>query len=184
MWATTIVFLLISLTNLAIVVAPPPPSNPPIPIPQYGVTTVYASEGNQPSSGAVNIKITSNGYGAFFVVKLLVFMDMPGQSDLILESINLDGVYAISFSQNYATPKIVVIASGATFGDVIGALPSYLTPMLVRDPLGNEALVLNGGAGNGLTVGLQFSSQTIGGQVSAEAIVTAPSNNTITIAMS
>jgi hypothetical protein len=97
---------------------------------------------------------------------------------------NLDGFYAISFSQYYGTPKIVVVASGSTIGEVISSLPSYLTPLLVKDPLGNQALVLSGGAASGLTVALRFSSETIGSVLSTEAIVTAPSNNTITIALS
>jgi hypothetical protein len=40
----------VSTTEATAVQAPPPPSNPPIPISQYGLTTVYASQGTQASA--------------------------------------------------------------------------------------------------------------------------------------
>jgi hypothetical protein len=180
---------LIGLTILSVAGAqsstPPPPSNLPIPVSQYGVVTVYSNEAAPPTLGTVKISVVSNGYGAFFVTKLLVFMNNPQQSDLILSTLSIDGFYTLTFSQfSYGSPKVVIIPSGSTMGELVSSLPSYLAPILVKDPLGNMAIVLNGGAGNGLAVSLTFGSQSGGGSVSAEGIVTAPSNNTITITMS
>jgi len=178
--------MLIGISALAVVSALPPPSNLPIPVSQYGVVAVYASEATQTTLGTVKIQVTSNGYGLFFVVKLLVFMSIAQQSDLTLSTISLDEFYTMSLGQYYApqSPKIVVIPSGYTQGEVVSSLPSYLSSMLVKDPLDNTAIALNGGAGNGLSVQLSFASPTSGTAIGGEAIVTAPSNNTITITMS
>jgi hypothetical protein len=181
--AVVLVVIMVNLATLAAVDAPPPPSSPPIPISQYGITTVYANQATQTSLGAITVTLTSNGYGAFFVVRLLIFMNTPAQSDLTLDSIEIDGFYTLSFSQYYGTPKVVVIASGQTVGDIISVLPAYLSILLVKDPLGNQAIALNGRPGNGLTASLAFSTQ-VGAPISAEAIVTAPSNDTITISIS
>jgi len=189
--STVTVALAVSLIGLTILSVagtqsstPPPPSNLPIPVSQYGVVTVYSNEATPPTLGTVKINVASNGYGAFFVTKLLVFMNNPQQSDLILSTLSIDGFYTITFSQFYGSPKVVIIPSGSTMGELVSSLPSYLAPILVKDPLGNMAIVMNGGVGNGLAVSLTFGSQSGGGAVSAEGIVTAPSNNTITITMS
>jgi len=189
--STVTVALAVSLIGLTILSVagtqsstPPPPSNLPIPVSQYGVVTVYSNEATPPTLGTVKINVASNGYGTFFVTKLLVFMNNPQQSDLILSTLSIDGFYTITFSQFYGSPKVVIIPSGSTMGELVSSLPSYLAPILVKDPLGNMAIVMNGGVGNGLAVSLTFGSQSGGGAVSAEGIVTAPSNNTITITMS
>lgn len=178
--------MLIGLSILAVVAALPPPSNLPIPVSSYGVVAVYASEATQATIGTVKINVASNGYGVFFVVKLLVFLNIAQQSDLTLSTISIDSFYTITLSQFYApqSPKIVVIPSGFTMGDVVTSLPSYLTGMLVKDPMGNMAIAVNGGAGNGLAVSLTFETVGISGPVGAEAIVTAPSNDTITVSLS
>jgi len=180
--------VLIGLSILAVVSAIPPPSNLPVPVSSYGVVAVYSNEATQTTLGTVNINVVSNGYGAFFVAKLLVFLNNPQQSDLLLSTISIDSFYTITLSQYYApqSPKVVVIASGYTMGDVVSSLPNYLSSMLVKDPIGNTAIVLNGGAGNGLKVALTFATPGVGsaGTIGAEAVVTAPSNDTITISLS
>jgi hypothetical protein len=186
-----LVVIIISLLTLAVVQAAPPPSSPAIPFSGYGVVAVFSSEVNSGSENIATVKVTSNGGGEFFVVKLLIFMSVAQESDLILNSLGVDGFYSINFDQYNLEPKIVVIASGSTIGDVVGSLQTSqqnvgtaLSLLLLKDPLGNQAIVVNGGPGNGLTVGLTFASETTGAQISAEAIVTAPTNNTITIALS
>ena len=178
--------MLIGLSILAVVSAVPPPSNLPIPVSSYGVVAVYSSEQTQSNIGTVKINVVSNGGGAFFVVKLLVFLNLPQQSDLTLSTISIDSFYTITLSQYYSpqSPKIVVIPSGFTMGDIVSTLPSYLQGMLVKDPLGNQAIVLNGGAGNGLAVSLTFTQPGTSGAVGAEAVVTAPTNDTITVSLS
>ena len=135
----------------------------------------------QSSEAIVTLHVTSNGNGPFYVVRLLVYLNNPAQSDLILDNINLDGIYSITFSQFYGSPQIVVIASGSTMGEVISSLPSSFSSLLVKDPLGNSAVVLSGGTDSGLSVGLRFATEASGAIISAEAITTAPANNTILI---
>jgi hypothetical protein len=152
----------------------------------YGLTTVYASQGKT-SIGVITIKVTSDGYGPFFVEKLLIFMNTPAQSNLILANMAIDGLWTITFSQyaQLGVPTVVIIASGSTIGEVVNSLPNYLASLEVKDPLGNPAIVLSGGPGSGLTVGVQFSQQQLGGApLFAEAIVTAPANNTISMSFS
>lgn len=186
--AVVVAVLLIGLVTLAPVwaLSPPAPSSL-IPIAEYGMTTVYASQGKT-SIGVITIKVTSDGYGPFFVVKLLIYMNTPAQSNLILANMAIDGLWTITFSQyaQLGVPTVVIIPSGSTIGEVVSSLPNYLASLeVVKDPFGNPAIVLSGGPGNGLTVGVQFSQQQLGGApLFAEAIVTAPSNNTISMSFS
>jgi hypothetical protein len=76
------------------------------------------------------------------------------------------------------------VSAGTTVGDVITSLPPYVTVLLVKEPMGNNALVVNGGGGNGLSVGVRFTSQSYNILVSAEAVVTAPSTDMIMMVMS
>ena len=182
---------IISLLTLAVVQASPPPSSLPIPFSNYGVVAVFSSELSSGSGSISTVKLTSNGGGVFFVVKLLILMPVAQESDLYLYSVSVDGFYSINFNQYNLEPRIVVVAAGSTIGDVVSSLQTSqqnmgtaLNLLLLKDPLGNEGIVVNGGPGNGLTVGLTFASETVGAQIAAEAIVTAPSNNTITIALS
>ena len=174
------VVMIVGVMALRSVLAPPPPSSPPILISQYGVTTVYVST---TPIGTFSIKLTSDGYGPFFVARLIIFLSPTGQPDLVLQSLNMDGIGTVSFSPYYGTPKVVVVSSGATMGELVSSLPSQLDFLLVKDPMGNPSIVVNGGAGNGLTVNLAFASPAVSVLVSAEAIVTAPMNNTITMSM-
>ena len=181
-----VALMIIGISILAIVRAPPPPSTVPIPINQYGLVSVYSNEVTQSTLGTVKVQVVSNGYGAFYIVKLFVFMNLAQQYDLTLSTLSLDGFYTISLSQYYSpqSPKVVVVPAGYTMGDVVGSLPSYLNSLLVKDPTGNPSILLNGGAGNGLLVQLTFSSPSSGGTIGAEAIVMAPANNTITVSLS
>jgi len=187
-----LVVTIVGLLTLAVVQAAPPPSSDPIPFSGYGVVAVFSSQANAGSVSTTTVKVTSNGYGEFFVVKLLIFMSVAEESDLILNSVGIDGFYSTNFDQYSGEPKIVVIASGSTVGDVVSSLQTQqnmataLNMLLLKDPLGNQAIVVNGGPGNGLTVGLTFASgpTTIGAPISAEAVVTAPTNNTIAIGIS
>jgi len=189
--------MLIGLSILAVVSAIPPPSNLPIAINDYGVVAVYASESTQANIGTIKINVASNGGGAFFLVRLLVYLNIAQQSDLTLSTLSIDSFYTLTLSQYYSpqSPKVVVIPSGFTMGDVVGAIqctsqpnnptcPTYLAPLLTKDPLGNSAIVLNGGAGNGITVQLTFSNIVTTTGVGTEAIVVAPSNDTITVSIS
>lgn len=176
--------MLVCVSCLAIVHAPPPPSTLPIPLSQYGIVSVYASLGL--SLGTIKIQVTSDGSGSFYVMKLLVFMNLAQQTDLTLYTVTIDGFYTVSLSQYYApqNPKVVIIPAGYTMGEVVSSLPSYLSSLVVDvGPNGNPALLVNGGTGNGLTVQLQFATPTSGGTIGAEAIAFAPANDTISVSL-
>jgi len=178
-----VALMLVCVSCLAIVHAPPPPSTLPIPLSQYGIVSVYSSLGL--TLGTIKIQVTSDGSGSFYVLKLLVFMNLAQQTDLTLYTVSIDGFYTVSLSQYYApqTPKVVVIPAGFTMGEVVSTLPSYLSSMLAKGPNGNPSILVNGGTGNGLTVQLQFATPTSGGTIGAEAIAFAPVNNTISVSL-
>ena len=152
---------------------------------------VSGTEAFSTPSGVVTITLNSNGYGAFFVVKLLIFLNPSGQTDLIIDTINLNG-YTYTFTQYYGAPKVIVVPTGSTVGEVLSALsislPTQLYNLLVmKDPLDNQAIVLSGGTDTGLTLKLRPGGTGGGagfGYISAVAVVTAPSNNTISLSMS
>lgn len=186
------VFVLLIMIGSVIpmaVQAAPPISNLPIPISQYGIVMVSDTESFSTPSGIATITLNSNGNGAFFVVKLLIFLNPSGQTDLILDTISVNG-YSYTFSQYTGAPKVIVVPSGTTIGEVVNALstalPSYATLLLVKDPLQNPAFLLSGGTDNALTVKLRPATGGFGGfgYITAVAMVTAPSNNTISISMS
>ena len=70
-------------------------------------------------------------------------------------------------------------------GDVIYAIPPYLNFLLVKDPLGNDWLLVANGGSEGATIGVRFMSglYNVGTTVSAIATVLAPSNSTVTMTM-
>lgn len=114
--------------------------------------------------------------------KLLLLLQNPGQSDIVLNSISVDGVYTITFN-SYAAPRIVVVATGTTMGDVISVLPTSLSFLLVKDPMDNNAIFASGGATNGLSFGVGYSTPLVGGGSNILVLVLAPSNATVTLAI-
>ena len=184
----------VTLTLVQAQTQPPPPNPPsgglPIPVSQYGVVTVAATESFSTPSGLVTITLNCNGYGTFFVVKLLFFLNPSGQTDLNIDTLNLNG-YTYTFNQYYNAPRVTVVSSGSTIGELISALtvslPTQLTNLIVmKDPLDNQAIPLIGGTATGLVLKLRpYQGGVTGfGYISAVAVVTAPSNDTISISMS
>jgi len=198
-WPLAICLVVLSLSSVTLVLvqaqtSPPPPGPPsgnlPIPFSQYGVVIVSATESFSTPNGLVTITLNSNGYGMFFVVKLLFFLNPSGQTDLNIDTLNLNG-YTYQFTQYYGAPRVTVVSSGSTIGELINALtislPTQLTNLIiVKDPLDNQAIPLSGGTATGLIVKLRpYQGGVAGfGYITAEAVVTAPSNNTISISMS
>ena len=146
----------------------------------YGVVSVYAS---QTFMGTLKIKITSDRSAPYFVDRILILMNRQAGSDILLDSVSPDGVNTIQVSGYSGPSKVTVIPAGSTIGEVVSAFPSNLDFLIVKDPLGNNAIWANGGAGSGLVVGLRFMSGAydVGETLSITALVTAPSNATITI---
>lgn len=149
----------------------------------YGVVSVYAS---QTFMGTLKIKITSDRAAPFFVDRILITMNRQADTDILLDTISPDGTNIIQISGYSGPSKVTVVPAGSTIGEVITALPSNLAFLIVRDPLGNNAVWANGGAGNGIVVGLRFMSgaYNVGEIISVTALVTAPANATITITTS
>lgn len=98
---------------------------------------------------------------------------------------NIDGTGEIQVSGYLAATKVVVVPAGLTFGDAVGAVPSALSMLLVKDPMGNDAIVATGGGGNGMIIGIRFLTGGIatGATVSAIATVVAPANETVSMTM-
>ena len=174
--------ILVSMASVSwYVLAPPPPSaNSPIPLSLYGVVRLYASVS---FTGNARITISSDGLGPFFVSRLTLFLNAPADLDVLLYSINIDGTSTMQVSSYLPSSKVVIVPSGLQVGDVISSIPSYLSELIVKDPMGNDALIANGGSG--VVFGIQFSSggSGVGTTVMAIATVVAPSNSTVSMTM-
>lgn len=174
-----VVFLVV--LTLRFVVAQMPPSVTPTLMSSYGIATVYGS--GTLNGGSTNIQIFSNVSGPIFVEKLLVVLPTPLQSDIILDRLSVGSVYAYSFS-SYGAPRVVVVPTGETIGDAVSSLPTTLSILIVKDPIGNSAVFASGGATNGLTFSIRLSTPLVGGEVNVLALVAAPATATVTLSIS
>jgi hypothetical protein len=181
--AVMLLIVLFTVTAAPSAPSTPPPSNSPVQFNSYGVTTVY---GLAPmNGGTTNIQIyTTGSTGPFFVEKVLLMLQTPGQSDIVLQSVSINGVQSWSYSTFINQPRVLVLPQGTTMGDIISVLPSSLSPLMVKDPLGNQALFGSGDITNGLSFGIAYSTPLVGGQVSVLALVVAPSNATVSLTIS
>jgi len=169
--------------GLAQTLAPPVP---PKPFSEYGVVRIYAST---PFNGRAQITITSREAAPFFVSGLTLFLSVPATSNIILNTINIDNAGAILLSGSGSSPsaQVVVVASGLTYGDIVQSMPSYLSFLMMRDPLGNNAIVANGGSCGsgscGIVITLGFMAGGYGGSTAVTAIATvvAPSDTIVTM---
>ena len=186
MMMLAVAIILVSLASISlryVLAPPPPPPSAPMPLNQYGVVRVYASI---LFTGTAKIKITSLGFSPFFVSRLTLFLNRPADFDILLDTINVDGTGSIQVSGFLGSSKVVVVPAGLLVGDVLASMPNYLNFLLVKDPMGNDAIVANGGDDSGVIVGVRFLSGAYGGGtiISAIATVVAPTNATVTITMS
>ena len=176
--------ILIGLTSISLsyVLAPPPSTNAPMPLSQYGIVRVYASI---QFLGTTKITITSQGATSpFFVTRLVLTLNTAADFDILLDNIKVDGTGVIQITGLSTASKVVVVPAGLIVGEVISSIPPYLNFLLVKDPMGNDALVADGGS-DGVTFGVRFMSgaYNTGTTVSAIATVLAPSNSTVTMTM-
>lgn len=177
---TALIILSLLAVDPQFVLAPLASGGVPTRESDYGVVSVYAS---QTFMGTLKIKITSDRAAPFFVDRLLITMNRQAGSDILLDTISPDGVNVIQISGYSGPSKVAVVPAGSTIGEVITTIPSNLNFLIVRDPLGNNGVWGNGGAGSGIIVGLRFMSGAydVGEIISVTALVTAPANATITI---
>jgi hypothetical protein len=175
--------LAVSFLATGNVSAVPPPSAQPIPLSQYGVVTVSANMTTVGGSSTITIRIVCDQNDPFFLDKLIIVLKPAADGDLVLDSMNIAGTGTIIFSSfGMPSPKVVVVPAGIMVGEVLTALPSYAEPILVKEPMGNNAIPANGA--DGITLNLHFATQSYSITVWAFAIVTAPSSDHVTIAMS
>jgi len=148
----------------------------------YGLITVFNSSNF--SGGTVTVRISTDSNGPFYVEKVLVLLNAPVQSDIVLASISIDGAYTFNFNNYFQQPtRVVVVPSGSTIGDIINTVPSYMSSLLIKDPLGNQAMFASG-ATNGLAFGLTSPNGFVGTTFSILVFVVAPTSTTVTLAFS
>ena len=173
--------------NLVVVLGQTLPTpGPPKALTQYGVVRLYAST---TFNGRAQITITSREAAPFFVSGLTLFLSLPVTSNIIMNTINIDNTGAIQLSGSGSAPssQIVVVPSGLTYGDVVQSMPSYLSFLMMKDPLSNNAIVANGGScGNascGIAITIGFMTGGYGGSTTilAVATVVAPSDTLVTM---
>jgi len=152
----------------------------PVPFSGFGLASVGAQA--EMNGGTLNIQVSTSSDGPFYVEKLLLMLQTPSQSDIDLESVSVDGVYTYSFSA-YGATRAVVVPAGLTLGDVVTVLPSPLSFLLTKDPLGNSAVFASGGP-DGLSFGIAYSTPLVGGAVTILALILAPTTTTITLTTS
>lgn len=177
--ASIIVFSLASV-SWYVLATPPPSTNAPMPLSQYGVVRLYASVS---FTGTATITINSQGLTPFFVSRLTLFLNRPADFDVLLDTINIDGTGPIQVSSYLPSSKVVVVASGLQVGDIVSSIPSYLGVLIVKDPMGNDALVANGGSGVVIGIGFSSGGFGLGTTISAIATIVAPTNSTVTMSM-
>jgi len=175
--AILVVLMILDLLSVSATVSATEYSSP-VPISYYGVTTLSSLVSL--GEGTVNIQIATNSGGPFFIEKLLLFLQNPAQSDIILNSISFGGLFTYSFN-SYLAAHIVVVPTGTTSGDIVSSLPSTLNFMSVKDPLGNKAIFASGTATNGLSFNIGYSTPLVGGDVNILVLVVAPTNATVTL---
>ncbi|MGD0175228.1 MAG: hypothetical protein ABSC50_00180 [Candidatus Bathyarchaeia archaeon] len=180
--AAAIILIGLASISLSYVLAPPPSTDIPTPLSQYGIVRVYAST---QFLGNSKITITSQGTGPFFITRIVLVLNRAADFDILLDTISIDGTGVMQITGFSTSSKVVVVPAGLMVGDVISAIPPYLNFLLVKDPMGNDALIANGGS-EGVTIGVRFMSgaYNVGTTVSAIATVLAPSNSTVTMTMS
>jgi hypothetical protein len=161
-----------------------PTPGPPKPFSQYGVVRIYASV---TLTSRAQITIASREAAPFFVSGLTIFLNTPATTNIILNTINIDSMGAIQLSGSGAAPssQVVIVPSGLTYGDIVQSMPSYLSFLTMKDPLGNNAIVANGGSNGGIVITIGFMSGGYGATntLLAVATVVAPSDTIVTMSI-
>ena len=154
-----------------------------MPLSQYGVVRVY---GSITFNGRAQVTIAGSVPGPFFVSALTLFLNVPATANIVLNTINIDSVGSIQLSASgtAAASQVVVVASGSLYGDVVQSIPSYLSFLIMKDPLANNAIVADGGSGGGIVITITYMTGTAyGSSVALTAIATVVAPSDMTIAM-
>jgi hypothetical protein len=178
----TISLFLLSAVAPTSVWAPAGASDSPVALfSSYGVARV-STQAN--FLGLSRITITTTGSDPFFIVRVFVELSIPYDVDIILDSIVMDGV-TISVS-NSVTGTVVVVPAKAVVAEITSCLPSGLNMLLVKEPMGNNAIAASGGEAGGVIFTLKQGPGPLGPGplVYVTALVTAPASETVSITMS
>jgi hypothetical protein len=132
---------LILLTLLTVgcqfVLATPSSNDTPTSLVDYGVVRVYAAN---PFTGVARITIIGDNAAPFFVERIYVFLNTRSDSDILLDNLAINGTPMIQISGYSGSARVVVVPAGFTVGEVINAIPNNLDFLLVKDPMGNDAI--------------------------------------------
>jgi len=150
----------------------------PTPISSYGL--IALSQSVTFNGVSVKIHVSTTGTGLFYVEKILVVMETATPVDIVLESISINGARVYAFN-SYLAEKVTIIPSGSTMGDAITQISAFLTPLIAKDPMGNNATFATGGTTDGLDVAIRYSSPLIGGNAVVMAVVVAPTSAIVTL---
>jgi len=182
--AVVVILLCVATGSLSSVLGQSlPPPSPPKALSQYGVARVYASTA---FNGRATITITSREAAPFYVVRLTLFLANPAASQIILNSINIDATGAIQISGTTGSFQAVIVAAGLTYGDIVQSIPNYLSFLIVKDPLGDDAIVANGGSGGGIVIGIGVTAGAFanGATITAIATIVAPTDTVVSLSFS
>ena len=175
--------LSISLSYVTAQTLPTP--GPPKLFSQYGVVRLYAS---MTFSGRAQITITSREAAPFYVSALTLFLTVAATSNIVINTINIDstGPIQLSASGTAASSQVVVVPSGSMYGDIVQSMPNYLSFLMMKDPLENNAIVADGGTSGGIVITLGFMTGSYGSSTPllAVATVVAPSDTIVTMTIS
>jgi len=141
----------------------------------YGVSRISTSED---FSGLLRISIASDGPGPFFLVSLLIILSYPVEADLILDSVTLDST---TVPLSNIMPRLIVVPAKSYVGDVVPIMPKAGFT-LVSEPMGNLALAGSGPDGVVIVLKAGYGSPA-GLKVQCVALITAPTTETVTMAV-
>ena len=160
-----------------------PPPSPPVAFSQYGVVRVYAITA---FNGIATLTITSRQSAPFFISSLTLFLSNSLAQQIVLNTVNVDGTGPIQIYSQQGQTQVIIVPAGLTYGDIVQSIPSYLSFLLVKDPLGNEAIVANGGSTAGIALGIRTvaGAAPSGATMIAVATVEAPTSTIVTLSFS
>ena len=180
----TVTILVLMTANLSLYQATAFSEGSPYPISSYGVVRLSATEDFALGGYNVRIGLASDSAAPFFVVRLLIVLNRPLETDIVLDSIKISDLPPITLTSP-TSPNLVVVPAGRNFGEIMNSLPDGFSVMVVKEPMGNLAFPVDGGEVGGLVFTLRFSGgPLLGTTVSAFALITAPTNATVTMQLS
>jgi hypothetical protein len=109
--AVVLIFVSFGIVGLQYVAASPSSGNTPSPFSDYGVTRVSVTGNLQ---GTTTFEISGDGSGTFFVVRVVIILNTQADSDLVLDTIKIDGTGNIQVSGYSVSTKVAVVSAGNT----------------------------------------------------------------------